>query len=96
MANNSGQAAKLNAFALANTFAIIDLVLHPLFHIWIGINAQSYEKLMHLFVAGLDVRVDKSESGLTHILIGTVIEAAVFWVLGFVVASLYNRLATRK
>ena len=26
---------KLNAIALANTLAIIDLVLHPLFHFWV-------------------------------------------------------------
>ena len=92
MANHNN---KLNALALANTFAIIDLVLHPLFHIWVGINPESYEKLMHLFVAGLDVHVEPHESSLGHIFIGTLLEATIFWALGFVGATLYNKLASK-
>ena len=42
----------LNRLALANTFGVIDLVLHPLFHLWISIAPESYERLMNLFVAG--------------------------------------------
>ncbi len=95
MATNSNQSAKWNVLALANTFAVIDLVLHPLFHIWVGINPESYEKLMHLFVAGLDVHVDKGESGLVHILVGTVIEATVFWVLGATISLVYNKFASK-
>ena len=87
---------KLNAVALANTFAVIDLVLHPLFHLWIVVYPQSYVWFMHLFVAGLHLEVTEFDVNLGHIALGTVIEAAVFWLLGFVVATIYNRLSTRE
>ncbi len=83
---------KLNTIAFANTFAIIDLVLHPIFHFWIWISPHSYEWLMNLFVAGLKLNVTSFDSSLSHIVLGTVLEATVFWVLGYSVASLYNRL----
>jgi len=83
----------LNAIALANTLAIIDLVLHPLFHVWIAIQPQSYEWLMHLFVAGLQLEVTRFDTSWQHIILGTILEAAMFWVLGFVVATLYNKLS---
>lgn len=83
---------KLNAIALANTVAIIDLILHPLFHLWIYISPGSYEWAMNLFVAGLQLNVTSFDSSLAHILLGTVVEASVFWLLGYCVASLYNRL----
>ncbi len=94
MADNSNDSIKLNALALANTFAIIDLILHPFFHIWVGINPESYEKLMELFVAGLELNVEPNESSLIHTLVGTVLETAVFWALGFTAAKLYNRLSS--
>ena len=34
--------------ALANTLAIIDLILHPLFHLWISVAPRSYEWMMNL------------------------------------------------
>ena len=84
---------KINAIALANTFAIIDLILHPLFHVWIAIHPDSYELVMNLFVAGLHLEVTHFDSSLEHIILGTIIEATVFWILGFVGASIYNRLS---
>ena len=84
---------KLNPTALADTVAIIDLILHPLFHLWIYISPGSSEWIMNLFVAGLRLNVTNFDSSLSHILLGTVIEVAVFWLLGYGVASLYNRLA---
>lgn len=84
---------KLNIFAFANTLAIIDLILHPLFHIWIYVSPESYEWLMHLFVAGLQLNVTAFDSSIPHIILGTVIEAGVFWLLGVFVATLYNKLA---
>ena len=84
---------KLNAVALANTFAIIDIVLHPLFHIWVSMSPGSYEKLMNLFVAGLRLKVTEFDSSFEHIIFGTIIEAAAFWILGFVGASVYNRMS---
>lgn len=83
---------KLNAIALANTFAIIDIILHPLFHLWVSVNPESYEKLMNLFVAGLHLKVTEFDSSFAHIALGTLIEAAIFWALGFIGATLYNRL----
>lgn len=83
---------KLNPFALAGTFAIIDIVLHPLFHLWVSVAPHSYEKVMNLFVAGLHLEVTNFDSSIDHIILGTVVEAGVFWILGFVGATLYNKL----
>ena len=84
---------KFNVIALANTFAIIDIVLHPLFHLWVGLSPQSYERIMNLFVAGLQLKVTTFDTSFTHIVLGTVLEASVFWLLGALVALVYNRLA---
>lgn len=85
---------KFQPIALANTFAIIDLVLHLLFHLWIAVAPGSYEYLMQIFVAGLHLKVDQSlELSLQNLLLSTILEALLFWILGFTVASLYNKLA---
>jgi len=82
---------KLNVLALANTFAVIDLVLHPIFHLWVSVAPNSYEWLMNLFIAGLHLKVTEFDSSIQHILLGTVIEASVFWILGATVATIYNK-----
>ncbi|HEY4516709.1 MAG TPA: hypothetical protein VJG64_02080 [Candidatus Paceibacterota bacterium] len=87
---------KFNVFALANTLAIIDLILHPLFHLWISISPQSYEWLMHIFVAGLQLQVTEFDSSFSHIVSGTIVEAAAFWGLGAAIALIYNRLIKQK
>ncbi len=79
--------------AFANTLAIIDLILHPLFHLWISIAPRSYELTMNLFVAGLHLQVTEFDSGFSHIVLGTVLEASAFWILGAIIALIYNRLA---
>ena len=78
--------------AFANTFAIIDLILHPLFHLWISVAPRSYEWAMNLFVAGLHLQVTKFDSRFSHIVLGTIVEASAFWVLGASIALIYNRL----
>ena len=83
----------LNGIALANTFAILDLILHPLFHAWIFFAPRSYEWTMHLFVAGLQLQVTEFDSSFSHIVLGTVAEASVFWILGMLIALIYNRLS---
>ena len=83
---------KFNVIALANTFAIIDIILHPLFHFWISVSPSSYEWMMRLFVAGLRVEVTGFDSSITNILLGTIVEAAAFWLLGATAALMYNRL----
>lgn len=83
---------KFNVIAFANTFAIIDLILHPLFHLWVSIAPRSYEWAMHLFVAGLKLEVTNFDSSFTHIALGTIVEASAFWILGASVALIYNRL----
>jgi len=82
---------KFNVIALANTFAVIDVVLHPLFHLWVGINPSSYEKLMNLFVAGLHLEVTHFDTSISHILLGTLLEASIFWIFGAIVALIYNK-----
>ncbi len=83
---------KLNAIAFANTFAIIDLLLHPIFHFWVWVSPRSYEFIMNIFVAGLKLNVTSFDLSLSYIALGTILEAAVFWILGYSVAFLYNRL----
>lgn len=87
---------KLNVIALANTVAVIDLILHPLFHIWISISPQSYEWFMNLLVAGLHLEITEFDSSFEHIVLGTVVEASIFWLLGASFALLYNKFATTK
>ncbi|MEK7541584.1 MAG: hypothetical protein AAB533_01920 [Patescibacteria group bacterium] len=83
----------MQPLALANTFALIDLILHPLFHLWVALSPRSYEWMMNLFVAGLRLEVTAFDTGFTHIILGAVLEATVFWALGFAAASIYNFLA---
>jgi hypothetical protein len=82
---------KLNRLALANTFAVVDIALHLLFRVWILVAPGSYEYVMNLFAAGLQLEVSHFDSDISHIVTGTIIEAAAFWLLGFCVASIYNR-----
>ena len=84
---------KFNVIAFANTLAVIDLILHPLFHLWISIAPRSYEWTMNLFVAGLQLQVTNFDLSLTHIALGTIIEASAFWILGAMIALIYNKLA---
>ena len=79
--------------AFANTLAIIDLILHPLFHLWISIAPRSYEWMMNLFVAGLHLQVTDFDSGWSHIVLGTTVEASAFWILGAMIALIYNKFA---
>jgi len=84
---------KFNVIAFANTLAVIDLILHPLFHLWISIAPRSYEWTMNLFVAGLQLQVTDFDSSLSHIALGTIVEASAFWILGAMIALIYNKLA---
>ena len=79
--------------AFANTLAIIDLILHPLFHLWISVAPRSYEWVMNLFVAGLHLQVTGFDSSFVHIALGTIVEASAFWILGAMIAVIYNRLS---
>ena len=83
----------LKVIAFANTFAIIDLILHPLFHLWISVAPRSYEWAMNLFVAGLHLKVTDFDSSFTRIALGTIVEASAFWILGVSFAWIYNRLS---
>ena len=84
---------KWNVYALANTFAIIDIILHSLFKVWIWISPTSYENAMNLFVAGLQIKVTSFDLSLNNIIFGTILEAAALWLLGAAVALIYNKLA---
>ena len=84
---------KFNVIAFANTLAIIDIILHPLFHLWVSVAPRSYEWAMHLFVAGLKLEITNFDRSFTHIALGTIIEASAFWILGASIALIYNKLA---
>lgn len=88
---------KLNVLALANTFAVIDLVLHSLFKVWVLISPESYVNTMHLFVEGLQLRIEPSfDLNLSNFIMGTLLEASAFWILGAIVAVLYNKFSKTK
>lgn len=85
---------QLNPIALANTLAILDLIGHPLIHLWVAIHPESYKYLMQIFVAGLRLQVDQAfELAPANLLLSTVLEASLFWLLGYAGASLYNKLS---
>lgn len=79
--------------AFASTLAIIDLILHTVFRFWIFVAPNSYEWAMNLFVAGFRLQVSDFDLSFSHIILGTILEAAAFWILGAMVALIYNRLA---
>lgn len=83
---------RINVIALANTFALIDIVLHPLFRVWVWFSPESYEGMARLFVAGLQLEVEQPvDLSLSHLVTGTLLEAVVFWSLGAVGAMIYNK-----
>jgi len=86
---------KFNVIALANTFAVIDIVLHLLFRLWIWISPGSYENIIHLFVAGLNVEVTAFDFNISNLIFSTVLEAIGFWVLGAAVALIYNKFSNK-
>jgi len=87
---------KFNVIAFANTLAVLDLILHPLFHLWISIAPRSYEWAMNLFVAGLHLQITDFDSSLVHIALGTLVEASAFWLLGASIALIYNWMSKSK
>jgi len=84
---------KFDVLALANTLAIIDIILHPLFRVWIWISPSSYEGALNLFVAGWQVNVTSFDLTWSHLFFGTVLEASLVWLCGAAIAILYNKLA---
>lgn len=82
---------KFDALALANTFAIIDLVLHPLFHLWGWFFPRSLEIAMNEFVIGLSLHI--TEQFTPEFLASWIIEAAIFWMLGAAIGIIYNKLS---
>lgn len=82
---------KFDAVAMGNTLAIASAVLHPLFHLWGWYAPRSYEMLFSEFVIGLQLKVE--ESFYPHFFFFYIVEIIILWFVGFVTASLYNRLA---
>lgn len=86
---------RINTVALANAAAIIDFILHPLFHAWGWLAPASYERVMRGFVIGLQVKVDARDRFGADFFLYWFAEVAAFWILGAAVALLYNRLAKK-
>lgn len=88
---------KFDVIALANTFAILDLILHPLYRLWIVVSPETYESAMHLFVAGLHLDVEPTfDLNWGNFIASTLLEAAALWVLGAFIGTVYNRLSGRR
>lgn len=87
----------IKPIALANTLTILDLILHPFFHIWAAISPESLTYIMHIFVVGLELNIDPEfDFSLFNLIVGTILEASTIWILGFVGAKLYNSLSTKS
>ena len=85
---------KLNVIPLANTLAVIDLLLHLLFHFWVAISPRTYESAMNLFIAGFHPQVTAFDISFSHIVVGTLVETSAFWLLGASMAILYNKFSS--
>ena len=85
---------KFNVVALANTFAIIDIILHSSFRLWILISPESYVNTMGFFVTGAQFKIDPELNlDFFNFVSSTVLEGLTFWVLGAAVGVLYNKLS---
>jgi hypothetical protein len=82
---------KLNVLAFANTFGIIDLVLHLLFHLWGWFSPETYEMAMGEFVIGLHLEVTEHFTPMFFVF--WLVEAAVMWLFGATISTLYNKLS---
>lgn len=85
----------LKAIPLANTLAIMALVLHSFFHAWAILSSQSYVAAVRMSVAGLQLSVNATDASVLHFVLGTIGEVASFWLFGAAVATLYNALVRR-
>jgi hypothetical protein len=84
----SAPAQKLDVIALANSIAVVDTVLHLLFHLWGWWAPQSYENSMAEFALGFPVKIQHGFG--TSFFVFWAIEVAFFWLLGATIALLYN------
>jgi len=86
---------KLNAYAMGNTLGLIVLILHPLFHLWTFLSPESYQFIVRMFFPGFIVTITPFDFSTTIILFATILKSAVFWLLGFIGALLYNKFAAK-
>jgi len=92
MLNSLISMKKLDALAFANTFGLIVLIMHPFFHVWAYLSPESYALIVRMFFPGFRVVIDSFDYSLPIILISTLLKSAVFWIVSFLGATLYNKL----
>lgn len=86
--DHSSRTQELNVIALANTVAVVDMVLHLVFHLWGWRAPRSYERSMAEFALGFQVKVKQGVG--PRFFVFWAIEITSFWVFGAVIALLYN------
>ena len=72
---------------------IVDTPLMPQPPVNAAFTAGDHQINRTLLVAGLHLEVTQFDSDPMHIAIGTIVEAAVFWILGYLGATVYNYFA---
>ena len=88
----STEVKKLDALAYGNTFGLIVLILHPIFHIWTYLSPESYGLIVRMFFPGFRVIIDSFDYSVSITILSTLLKSVVFWLFGFIGATLYNKL----
>lgn len=82
---------KINVIALANAFAVVDIIVHSIASLWMSQSSESFLFILRYFVDGLKLEADPSlHMSYFDYFLGTLIEGAFFWVLGASLAICYN------
>ena len=83
--------SKIHVIALANTFAVVDIVIHSIAVFWMSQSPESFLFILRYFVEGLKLETDPSvHLTISDYFFGTALEGAFFWVLGASLAICYN------
>ncbi len=80
----------MSPLALANSMGIFVFLLHPLFHIWVAIDPESYVMMVRLFAPGITASVSVFDYSIVTTIVATILKAAVFWGIGYAIGWLYN------
>lgn len=82
---------KIHVIAMANTFAVVDIVIHSIAVFWMSKSPESFLFILRYFVEGLKLEADPSvHMTVFDYFFGTALEGAFFWVLGAFLAICYN------
>lgn len=81
---------------MGNAMGLFVFILHPFFHIWTAFHPSSYVYMLKLFVPGINPVITPFDYSLQNSIIATFTKAFAFWLLGFIIASIYNQFLRNK